>query len=204
MYRSTLKVNGCRLIDKVALWACLCRVQICNRHCRIINEIYVTTLSVCRSQLQVCDNWGSFILLLLSREELWLRGPREKATKDMLAYMTLSKYMQHSCYCQAGQNNRTDNCVGSVCQIYGPWGYRYIYLHIRCLRHQQVSRSCFVWSDSPESVSRVCDWSNLCDLNPGSESELTGKQNPGFWPWIYCQDLDHAYIFGIWIIFSTS
>ncbi len=193
------------------------------------------------------------------------RLTREKATKDMLAYMALSKYMQHSCYCQAGQNNRTDNCVGSGCQIYGPWGYRYIYLHIRCLRHQQRSRSCFVWrnrlnmevnlqslfglhvtwwrqlcslaetpqlppspsiglvlgmrywsakiddislysnplvwSDSPKFVSRVRYWSNLCDLNPGSESELTGKQNPGFWPWNDCQDLDHAYIYGIWIMF---
>ncbi len=113
------------------------------------------------------------------------RLTREKATKDMLAYMALSKYMQHSCYCQAGQNNRTDNCVGSGCQIYGPPGYRHIYLHIRCLR------------ESPESVSRVCDWSNLCDLNPGFESELTGKQNPWFWPRIDCQDLDHAYIYGI-------
>ncbi len=55
IYRSTLSVIGCRLTDEVALSACRCRVQICNRHCRIINEIYVTTLSVSCSQLQVCD-----------------------------------------------------------------------------------------------------------------------------------------------------
>jgi hypothetical protein len=55
MYQSTLPVIGCRLINEVALSACRCRVQICNRHCRIIDEINITTFSVCRNQLQVCD-----------------------------------------------------------------------------------------------------------------------------------------------------
>ncbi len=55
IFRSTQSFIVCQLVDKVALSAYRCRVQVRNRHCRIINYINIMSLSFCRYPLQVCE-----------------------------------------------------------------------------------------------------------------------------------------------------
>ncbi len=47
IYKLTMSVINCRLLIKVALSACRCRVQLFNRKCSIIEERNVMALSFC-------------------------------------------------------------------------------------------------------------------------------------------------------------
>ncbi len=76
IYRSTLSVIGCRLVDK----ASCCRTQACNRTMSISHyqRTKYIALSVCLCQrFKFMTNEASVLSLLLSVGGLWVRGPVE-------------------------------------------------------------------------------------------------------------------------------